>query len=123
MVAAGCGEQTNSADDLPAGPQREVAQAVERLEELAQGGDARAICADLLATPLEQQLRTNGVDCVRALDDALEDVDDAALEVRSVQVTGATAIAQVVTTDGGRERVSPLRLVREGRAWKLASLG
>lgn len=123
LIAAGCGAGTDSAQDLPAGPQREVAAAIERLEELAQAGDARTICADLLAPSLAQQLRAADVDCVRALDDALDDVDDASLEVRSVTVTGTTAVAQVVSTEAGEERVSPFRLERQGNDWKLASLG
>lgn len=120
---AGCGgAQQDTAEDFE-GEQRVVAVAVEDLEDAGSEGDAQAICEDLLADELVARLRQAGSSCPRAVDEALEDADDFALAVEAVRVRGDAATVRVTSGSGNDEETDTLRLVKDGRQWKIASLG
>ena len=123
LAAAGCGQSNkDSATDF-SGEQRAVAQAVEDLQSAGRKGDAQKICTDLLAPALIAEIRHASGDCAKVLDDALQDADTFEMTVEKVTVDGPRATAVVKSDAGKKDRTDTLQLVREGRNWKVASLG
>jgi hypothetical protein len=123
LVASGCG-QTNkdSAGDF-SGEQKAVAQAVEDLQKAGRDGDATRICTDLLAPSLVSAIRRASGDCAKVLDDALADADSFELTVEKVRIDGNRATATVKSDAGDKDRTDSIGLERDGRTWKIASLG
>ena len=121
LLVVGCGSSSgDSAQDFE-GAERDVAQAIEDLEEAGQEDEPRRICSALLSRELVSQIESNGTDCEKAIGEALDQTDTFSLEVKSVRVTGDTARARVDTgVDEQQEEV--IELVREGGAWKIAAL-
>ncbi len=123
LAAAGCGATTSDSSEDLEGEAQVVAVAIEDLEEAGREDDARMICEDLLADELLASLRQAGTDCVDAVDEALEDADQFDLDVEAVRVRGTRAAARVTSGGGDDEETDTLMLVRDGRQWKIASLG
>ena len=117
LFVAGCGAGNDSAGDFE-GAERDVAKAIEDLEEAAQEDEPERICGALLAREL---VTTIGSDCPGRIQKALDQADTFALTVESVRVTGTTARARV-ETGLDEEQIEVLELVREGDAWKLSGL-
>jgi dihydroxyacetone kinase len=122
LLAAGCAGDTSSAGEFE-GEQRAVADKVEKLQSAGEARDGQAICDEVLARSLRDQIKAAGADCAQELDKAIQDADDFDLEVESVTVRGDRAIARVKGRDGGGDRVRTFRFVREGGDWRVASLG
>ena len=122
LALAGCGASSSDSSEDFDDEQRVVAVAIEDLEEAGRDGDPRAVCEELLADELLARLRQAGTRCVDAVDEALEDADQFDLEVEAVRVRGDEAMARV-TSGGDDEETDTLMLVRDGRQWKIASLG
>jgi hypothetical protein len=123
VVVSGCGAgDSDSAKDFD-GAKRPVAVAVEDLQQAGEDDEPAKICDDLLAASLLQRLRQAGTNCRTAVSDALDDADNFKLDVDDVRIAGRTATARVTSGSGDQEKTDTLRLEREGRAWKIASLG
>ena len=117
LTLAGCGANDDSAADFN-GAEREVAEAIEDLEEAATEDEPERICKGLLASKL---VTTLGSDCAAKIQKALDQTDTFALTVESVRVTGTTARARV-ETGLEEEQIEVIELVREGDAWKISGL-
>jgi hypothetical protein len=123
IFAAGCGQgSSNSATDFQ-GEQRAVAQTIEDLQSAGKKGDATKICDELLAPTLVDRIKRSGGDCAKVVDSALSDADSFELKVEKVTVNGNRATAVVKSETGKKDRTDTIELVREGRNWKVASLG
>jgi hypothetical protein len=123
LAAAGCGQANKDSATKFSGEQRAVAQAVEDLQSAGRKGDAQKICTDLLAPALIEEIRHASGDCAKVLDGALQDADTFEMTVEKVTVDGTRATAVVKSDAGKKDRTDTLELVREGRNWKIASLG
>lgn len=124
VMAAGCassGSNDSTADFR--GEQRLVATTVEDLQSAAVDGDEGKICRELLATSVADPLARGGRTCQQTVEDALKDADSSDLTVRSVRVDGTRATAAVKEERGKEDRVSTVRLVKEGGRWRIATLG
>jgi hypothetical protein len=121
-LAAGCAGSPSSAGDFQ-GEERKVADQVEKLESAGETGDAKAICDDVLAATLREQIQAAGSNCEQELDRAIKDADDFDLDVESVTIDGDTATAKVRGNDRGEDRVRDFEFVREGADWRATSLG
>jgi hypothetical protein len=123
LAAGGCGAQTSQSAGRFRGPQKPVAQAIDDLSSAGSKGDAKKICDSLLAKPVVQSLNQAGSDCQKAVKDQLKDADDFQLKVQSVTVNGTSATAKVKSQFNGKDHIDTLGLVKEGPAWKIATLG
>jgi hypothetical protein len=121
-LAAGCAGSPSSAGDFQ-GEERKVADQVEKLESAGETGDAKAICDDVLASSLREQIQAAGSNCEQELDRAIKDADDFDLDVESVTIDGDTATVKVKGNDRGEDRVRDFEFVREGAGWRATSLG
>jgi hypothetical protein len=124
FVLGACGQSVkDSAGDFR-GDQKAVAQAVEDLQSASRKHDASEICAKLLAPALAAKIKaaSNGP-CDKVLKDALSDADSFELQVQKVTISGTNATAVVKSEGGDKDRVDTLTLVKDGGAWKIATLG
>ena len=119
LFLSGCGAANDSAGDFE-GAERDVAQALEDLEEAAQEDEPDRICKALLARELLDTITAQG-DCAQIIQKALDQTDTFALTVESVKVTGERATARV-ETGLEEETIETVELVREDRAWKISGL-
>ncbi len=116
---AGCGAQeTTTVDDFK-GEQRAVAQAVEDVQAAGEEGDAARICSRLLSRELVERISAGGLTCTDEIDQALLDADEYELEVKRVEVRGATATASV---EDGKGRPQRIGFVRESGGWRVDAL-
>lgn len=125
LGVAGCGAQAaeDSSTDFR-GDERLVAQAVEDLQEAAQGNEAKRLCDEVLARALVQRFNAAGGQdgCAGAVEDAVRDADSFELTVEDVTVTGQRATARVKAEAGDRDETDTIELVREGDRWKVSAL-
>jgi hypothetical protein len=122
-LVAGCASSgsVDSSKDFR-GEQRLVAATVEDLESAASDGDEGEICRELLARSLAGRLARAGRSCVQTVEDAIKDADSSDLTVRSVRINGTRATAAVKEDLGDADRVATVRLVKEGRRWRITTL-
>jgi hypothetical protein len=126
LAVGGCGASSDDSSDDFEGEERVVAVAVEDLEEAGRDNEPRRICGDLLADSLIARLRQAGTNCRTAVDEALEDADSFDLEVDDIRIERGRpvrATVRVTSGSGDDEETDTLLLEREGRTWKIASLG
>jgi predicted lipid-binding transport protein (Tim44 family) len=123
LAAAGCGQGSNDSSGDFSGEQKAVAQTVEDLQDAGKKGDSEKICTDLLAPALVRTIRQASGDCAKVVDDALEDADSFDLDVQKVTINGNRATATVKSEAGNKDRTDTIALERDGRNWKIASLG
>jgi hypothetical protein len=121
-LASGCAGSSSSAGSFE-GEEKKVADQVEKLQTAGETGDAKAICDDVLAKSLREQIQAAGSDCEQELDKAIKDADDFDLEVEDVTISGNTATAKVKGRDRGEDRVREFQFVREGADWRATDLG
>lgn len=124
LVAGGCGTNEPDSSSKFRGEEKLVANAIEDLQSAGSKRDGDRICRELLAKPVVAAIRQAGSkSCAARIEKSLDDADTFELTVRSVKVEGGTARA-VVASDAGdeKDRVDTIRLVKEGRRWKIASL-
>jgi hypothetical protein len=105
------------------GEEHSVAQTISNLQSDATAGEAKKICAEELSAAITARLNTVPGGCTLAVKNQLAEVDTPELTIRSVQVSGTSASAQVKSTYAGRSRISKLSLVKEGGKWKISRLG
>jgi hypothetical protein len=121
VTLAACGSGgTDSSSDFE-GEEREVASVVEELQTAAADDDASEICRELLAPALVEQLGSQG-GCQKAVASVIDATDTTELEVDSVQVDGTNASARVTSGSGDNATDRTVRLVRDGRNWKISAL-
>jgi hypothetical protein len=121
LVLAGCGQEADpSSADRFQGEERAVAEKVDELQEAGDGRDAEAICSDILARSLVQQLEAAGVKCVDEMEQAIDDADDYDLDVQDVTVSGSTATARVKRGDDGPTET--MEFAKESGQWRATAL-
>jgi hypothetical protein len=121
-LAAGCAGGASSTSDFE-GEEKQVADVVEKLQSAGETGDAKAICDDVLAKSLAEQIKAAGSSCEQELDKAIKDADDFDLDVEDVTITGNTATAKVKGRDRGTDRVRTFEFERERSGWRATNLG
>jgi len=130
LGAAACG---SSDDDGGGGSDEQQARAtVERLYTAIADGDAEGVCAQLNENA-QRELEQGGLggksnSCVDSFQQFLDEAEKAGgldltlkAKVKSVEVTGDTAVAKVSFGGGGRNGEIPLEKV--GGEWKLEAAG
>jgi hypothetical protein len=122
LVAVGCGGGGGDAPKPIAGPAKEVATVIQRLQTATRRHDFQTICDDLLAAATRRQ--AGGDQCATVLGERAKGVRRARIVVQSIEVSGNTALARVRTTATGQAATSDvIRLVREGGRYRISSLG
>lgn len=122
LSACGAADEDSSTDFR--GEERLVANVVEDLSDAGAERDADAICG-LLSEDLIKQIRTTAggkATCADAVDDAVEDADAFAIDVKSVNVDGTGATAVVESKANDDEIRDTLTLVKESGRWKISAL-
>jgi hypothetical protein len=121
VTLAACGSAgTDSSSDFE-GEDREVASVVEELQTAAADDDASEICRELLAPALIEQLGSQD-NCQKVVQTVIDATDTTELEVDSVDVSGTNATARVTSGSGDNATERTVRLVRDGRNWKISEL-
>jgi hypothetical protein len=114
----GAGDEAEPASAAP----RAIAATVERLERATAGRDYATICGDLLTASARR--RAGGPDCVRLTRSAAAGVERPSIQLKAIDLDGATARVQVLTRSAGQAEVSDeLVLRRERGRWRVDSLG
>jgi hypothetical protein len=121
-LASGCAGSGSSATKFQ-GDEGKIADKVEKLQSAGETGDAKAICDEVLAKSLREQIQAAGSDCEQEVDKAIKDADDFDLEVEDVTISGDKATAKVKGSDQGKEQVREFQFVREGSDWRATDLG
>ena len=116
---AGCGGTATTGRNFE-GTERDVANVVGDLRTAGQRKDGERICTEILARSLVSRLDSAGTSCAQEMTAAAKDVDDFALDVRDVTVTGDRATATVRRGDDGP--TATLGFVREANRWKISEL-
>ena len=103
--------------------EREVRETLEEYAQAVERKDYQALCDDLLAARLIENLRRVGAPCEIALQQGLGDVEKPSIVVESVKVDGDTASA-VARTDAANQEPSKdtIRLAKEDGDWKIFDL-
>jgi hypothetical protein len=114
---AACGETVSTGSFK--GEERHVAETVSDFQKDATGSDEQKLCSNDLAKTLTKRLSAAG-GCQAVVRGQLGQVDALSLTVKSIAVTGTTAQARVKSTWAGKNRVSTLSLVKEGKRWKIS---
>ena len=114
----GAGDDAQPANGAP----RAIAATVQRLERATAERDFATICGDLLTASARR--RAGGPDCVRLTRSAAAGVERPSIELKAIDLDGATAHVRVLTHATGQAEVSDeLVLRREGGRWRVDSLG
>jgi hypothetical protein len=122
LAVAGCGTTSTSSSGKFSGQSKSVAQTVDDLSSAARKSDEKAVCTQLLARSLVQQLNSGSSTCEKAVGTQLDSADDTTLKVESVKVTGANATAVVTSKFDGSSQQRTLRFTREDGRWRIAGL-
>ena len=122
VLVSGCAGAASSAGDFQ-GEEKQVAEQVEKLQSAGETGDARAICDEVLAKGLREQIEAAGSTCEQELDKAIKDADDFDLEVDDVTIDGDQATAKVTGKADGKDQVRDFTFVKEGSDWRATDLG
>jgi hypothetical protein len=120
LAVAGCGTTSTSSSNNFSGESKNVAQTVSDLSSAARKSDEKAICTQLFARSLVQQLNTGSSTCQKTVSTQIDSADDTTLKVDSVKVTGPNATAVVTSKFDGHDQKRTLKLVRENGSWRIA---
>jgi hypothetical protein len=118
---AACGN-TVSANNFK-GEDHGVAQTISDLQSDATAGNEQKVCKNDLASTVQTRLKTAGSSCTQALKTQLGQTDNFELTIKSISVHGLSASASVKDTYSGKSHISTLELIKEGKRWKVSSLG
>jgi ketosteroid isomerase-like protein len=103
--------------------ERDVRKALERYAEATERKDYQALCDEVFAEELIDNLRRVGAPCEIALKRGLKDVQDPTVEVESVKIEGDTATAVARTGAVGEEPSrDTIKLVKQDGLWKILDL-
>ncbi|MCW2986910.1 MAG: nuclear transport factor 2 family protein [Conexibacter sp.] len=121
LGAAGCGADTEGGGGPDADTQ--VRTVVARFGVATREKDYQEICDRLLSDELIAKIETIGLPCESALQRGLGDVQNPTLAINEVSISGSRALVSIHTTATGQPPSDDaLQLVRQGGAWKIASL-
>lgn len=113
LAAAGCG---------PSDPEQ-IEQTMQDFGRAIAERDYDALCEDVLAAELVENVRSVGLDCPVALRLGLEEVRAPRLDVLDVDIVGDQALARVRSSAQGQEpSEDAVRLVKQDGDWRVASL-
>jgi hypothetical protein len=99
-----------------------VAQRISDLQSDVSAASDQKICEQDFSRAARARLSTPGNTCKQALKRQIGSIDDYELTVEKIAVDGATATARVRSTWAGKLRTSTLKLVKEGRSWRVESI-
>jgi hypothetical protein len=101
-----------------------VASVIDLLSSAATSHDTGKICTKVLAPTVSAKLTAAGGSCASVVGKQLDTVDTFNVTVKTVNITGSTAAAQVTSTSNGKDRTDTLGLVKlADGTWRIASLG
>lgn len=123
VLAAGCGdtERAPAPRDV-AGPARQVARVVDRLETAVRTRDFKTVCRDLL-TPAARE-RAGGAKCAPTMSKSAAGVRRPRIRVLSINVNGRRAEAQIRSSATGQAPLEEtLLLHRSGDGYRVAAIG
>jgi predicted small lipoprotein YifL len=116
-LLAGCGDPGPT-------PEEQVRSTVSEFGRATVAKDYRALCDDILAPALVEQVTSIGLPCEVALKQGLGAVRDPRLTIGRVQVDGKTASVEVRTSAAGEQpSQDTLKLLNVDGTWKISSLG
>jgi hypothetical protein len=104
------------------GEQQAVAKRISSFQRHASEASGKKLCEQDLARALVSQIGASGASCEHALRQQLKDVEDLTIKINSIALHGRSATAEVKSTWSGKLRPAVMRLVREGKTWKIAGL-
>jgi hypothetical protein len=116
--AAAGGTGVNTGDFK--GDQKAVAQTLSDLSDAARSKDGGRACSQILSHAIVDAL---GSDCAQVMKDQFGDADSFKLDVKSIDVSGNRATAQVTSDVNGTSRPATISLVRQGSGWRVDKLG
>jgi hypothetical protein len=117
---AACGETASTGNFK--GESHNVAQTVSNFQSDATAGNQKKLCQSDLASTLTARLQSAG-GCEAILKEQLHEIDALNMTIESIAVSGPTAIAHVKSTYSGKNRITALKLVKEGPQWKISGVG
>jgi hypothetical protein len=120
LAVAGCGGDDGDGP-TPGGLAREASAVIEQLEAAIAAGEFDRICSELLSAEVRRQ--AGGGECPAMLARTSEGLRRPRIEVKKIDIEGATATVDVVTTAAGQAPApDTIRLVREDGAYRISSL-
>ena len=123
LPLAGCTQAgTKNSDSTKdfTGDQKAVASTVEDLQTAAKDRKGTTICGDLITAELRDKISAS--DCPKVMKDAVRDTDEVDLQVKTVKVTGDTAVASVKEKTGGNDRIRTIELQKVAGRWRISAL-
>ena len=121
LAPVGCSLGGEDEPERAAGPAREIAATVDRLERAVAGEDFATVCDDLFTARARE--RAGGKECAAQVGSAAEGLRRPAIEPAEIRVEGERATVAVFTTAAGQARVrDELQLRREGGRWLVEAL-
>jgi len=116
-VLAGCGDRGPT-------PEQQVRTTVSDFGRATASKDYKALCDDILAPKLVEDVTQVGLSCEAALKHGLGNVKDPRLTIGNVRIDGDNATAEIRTSASGEEpSKDTLKLVKVNGTWKISSLG
>jgi hypothetical protein len=113
------------ADEEPApaaGPARDIARVVERLERATAAGDFETVCDDLFTAAARE--RAGGEECERLTRSAGQGIARPRIEIERIDIRADQARVEVLTRAAGQAEVpAELELRRERGEWRVEALG
>ncbi len=107
-----------------ASPREEVRSTVTRFADASAKKDYQALCDELLAPALVQNVEQYGLPCELAIKQGLGDVRDPRLTLGKITVNDDRASARVTTqARGQKSSTDTLDLRRVSGEWRIAALG
>jgi hypothetical protein len=124
VLLAGCGASAprDSAKKFK-GDQQKVAAVIESLETAARDNKPNDVCGKLFTAGRLKLLEQQGTNCKTGVKEAFSDADTLDLTVKSVAITGTSAVATIVSGTGSKQETDKLDLLRSGTTWQIDSLG
>ena len=99
-----------------------MAEVIEDLQTAGERGDATKICNEILTADLKTRLEEGSGSCLDEIKDAVDEAEDTELQVKNVQISGTTATAKVLGSDGKKDRLASMTLRKEQGRWRLTAL-
>ena len=117
LILAGCGESGPTPDE-------QVRSTVAEFGRATAAKDYTALCDQILAPELIEEVESIGLPCERALRRGLGDVEDPRLTIGTITIRDDKATAEVRSSAAGEEpSQDTLELVNLDGSWKISSLG
>ena len=120
LAISGCTTKTSTSNF--SGTEKTVAHTIAGLQSAVTAGEQKKICTEILSASVVSSLGgTKG--CEAAIKEQVTEIDGTEADVKSVQVNGTTATAEVKSTYSGKKgQLSQVTLVEEGGKWKVSAV-